>query len=108
MGAVELMNTFATIACLLAALLGATAIFLPTGQPIQFTVLCVAWVWILANAIVNRAYRAEYWRGLNRAIPDVLRDAKAGALPKSSALQRVTQFGSVILVIAFTWLQFSH
>jgi hypothetical protein len=108
MGAVELMNTFATIACLISAIFGATAILLPTGQPIDTIVLCVAWVWILADAIVNRAYKAEYWRGLNRTFPEIFRAARAGALPRSSALQQVTGFGSMILVIASTWLQFSH
>jgi hypothetical protein len=108
MGAVELMNTFATIACVVSALLGATVILLTTGQPIETIVLCVAWVWILANVIVSRAYSAGYWRRLNRTIPDVLRDAKEDALPRSTALQRITNFGVVILVIAFIWLQFSH
>jgi hypothetical protein len=108
MGAFSSMNTFATIACLISALFGATAILLPAGQPIDTIVLCVAWVWILANAIVNRAYKAEYWRGLNRTFPEIFRDAKKGALPRSSALQLVTNLGSMILVIAFTWLQFFH
>jgi hypothetical protein len=101
------MNTFATIACVISALLGATAIFLPTGQPLGNIVSCVAWVWILGNAIVSRAYTAEYWRGLSRTVPEIFRDAKEGALPRPSALQRVTSLGSLILVIAFMWLQFS-
>jgi hypothetical protein len=108
MGAVELMNTFATIACVISVIFGATAIFLPSGQPIESIVFYVGSVWLLANVILSRAYTAEYWRGLNRTIPDVFRAAQEGTLPRSSAVQRVINFGSLILMIAFTWLQFSH
>jgi uncharacterized membrane protein YkvA (DUF1232 family) len=96
------------MACLISALLGAVAILLPIGQPNDTIVLCVAWVWILANAILNRAYKAQYWKGLNRTFPEIFRDAREGTLPKTSALQLVTSVGSMILVIVFTWLRFSH
>jgi hypothetical protein len=105
MGAVELMNTFATIACLISAIFGATAILLPTGQPIDTIVLCIAWVWILADAIVNRAHKAEYWRGLNRTFPEIFRDAKEGTLPRSSALQLVTSLGSMCVSGRSDWIE---
>jgi hypothetical protein len=102
------VNTFATLACLLAAILGATAIFLPTGQPIESIVFDVALVWMLADVTLRRAYTAEFWRGLDRTIPDVFRSAREGTLPISSAVQRLISLGSLILMIAFIWLQLFH
>jgi hypothetical protein len=107
MGAIG-VNTFVSIACVISVIFGATAIILPSGQPTESIVFYVALVWMLANATLSKVYSAEYWRGLDRTIPDVFHAAQEGTLPRSSGVQRVISIGSLILVIACTWLQLSN
>lgn len=99
------MRLFATVSCLLAAIFGAAAIFLHTG-PLDSIVFYVAWVWLLANIILSRAYKLEHWKGLDKTFSEIWRDAKNGTLPKTSALEHVTNLGALILMIVSMCLNF--
>ena len=85
-------------------MLGGVAI-IAHSAPLESIVFYVALVWLLANFISSRAYTLEYWKKLNRTFPEIWRDAKSGALPRTPALEQVTNFGAVILMIVFMCLE---
>jgi len=100
------MRFFATMCCLISVLLGAAAIHLHS-QPLPTVVWWVSCVWLIANIVVSRAYKREYWICLDKPISQLLREARAGTLPKSSGLEKVTAFGATILILIVMSLELS-
>jgi hypothetical protein len=96
---------FATLACLIAVALGATAILLHS-RPLDTIVFYVACVWLFANILISRAYTREYWKSLDKPISHILRETRSGTFPKTSALEQVTGFGGVVLMIVVMCLYF--
>jgi hypothetical protein len=96
---------FATVSCLLAVMLGAIAIF-ARSAPLQSIVFNVGGVWLLANFILSRAYTRAYWKGLDKSFSQIWSEAKSGTLPKTSALEQVTNFGAFVLMFISMCLYF--
>jgi hypothetical protein len=92
--------------CLISVVMGAAAIHLHSEQ-LTTIVWLVSCVWLIANIAVSRAYTREYWKSLDKPISQFLREARAGRLPKSSGLERVTGLGSTILIVVLIGLELS-
>ena len=99
------MKAFVTTSCLLAAVLGAFAIFTHSDQ-LQSIVFLVASVWFLSNILVSGAYRREYWKAHDVTISQFLDMVRIGQWPQKSALDRVTGLGAGVLMLASMGLYF--
>jgi uncharacterized membrane protein YtjA (UPF0391 family) len=100
-----MMNVLATIACLIAVILGAGAIALHADQ-LQSIVFLVACVWFLSNILVSKAYQRSYWKDHNLTISQFVDRVRIGQWPEKTALEKVTGFGAGILMLTSVGLNF--